>query len=447
MKKNPVEVLIIGAGNRGMYKFGELCKREDINMKVVGVADPDDEKREKMKKEHNIPEENCFKSGEQALKQKRFCDAVINATPDKKHHKISIMALEKGYNLLLEKPMATTAKDCVDIVNAQKKSGKVLSVAHVLRYSPFFQELKKFLDSKELGNMLDIELLEEVGYWHFAHSFVRGNWRKKKDSGPVILTKSCHDMDILTWLIGGDIGILSSTGSLKRFKRQHAPMGSTKRCTEKCKVKKTCPYNAERFYLSVKDPGSVKWPLNVISPIDKSIKARKKALKEGQYGRCVWKCDNDVCDNQNVNIDFLNGVNARFKLTAFGAESTRKIRIYLEGGEIHGDLGKGNIRIIKYKGIKGGDEIKNIEVSAKGAHGGGDEFLLKSFVKAISEKDKASNLTTAKQSLQSHLMAFAAEQSRLKKGDRINFQKYRKRLGLKSKSINIKNFKKKFFRR
>src|SRR3989338_1529713 len=181
---NPVTVLIIGAGNRGMYTFGELCKREDINVKVVAVAEIDDAKRVKMAKEHNLPEDKCFKTGEEALKKDKFCDAVINTTPDKVHHVLSLMALEKGYHLLLEKPMATSVEDCIDIVRAQEKSKTVLSVAHVLRYTPFFQRIKELLESNRLGHMLFMDLLEEIGYWHFAHSFVRGIWSKKKDSGP-----------------------------------------------------------------------------------------------------------------------------------------------------------------------------------------------------------------------------------------------------------------------
>jgi predicted dehydrogenase len=428
--KKPLEVLIIGAGSRGMYLFGELVKREDVNARVFAIAEPDGAKRKKMACEHGISPEYCFETGSDALNLEKMCDAVILTTPDRTHRDLALKALERGYDLLLEKPMATTPEECVDILKAQKKSKKLLSVCHVLRYAPFFQEMKKLLDSKKLGNILSVDLLEEIGYWHFAHSYVRGNWRNKQTSGPVILTKSCHDLDILTWLLESDVSSIASSGSLKHFRSVNAPGGSTNRCTDNCSVKKSCPYNAEKIYLNPRDPSQVSHPQNVISPVDKSVSARRKALKEGPYGRCVFKCDNNVCDNQEVIARFTNGVKARFTLSAFGSSPTRKIRFYLENGEIHGDLTEGSIRMVSYKGVIGEDEIKKIEVSGRGGHGGGDEYLLKNFVKSIEKKDSKYNLTSAEMSLQGHLMCFAAEESRMK-GKPVNFQKYKKRLGLK----------------
>ena len=430
MAKKPLEILIIGAGSRGMYTFGELIKREDINAKVVAVADPSCEKRKKMAEEHNIKETMCFNDGLEALLPDKFCDAVLIATPDRTHSELATKALEKGYSLLLEKPMASNPMDCVNILKAQKDSGNLLSVCHVLRYTPFFQEIKTILDSPKLGKVLSVDLLEEIGYWHFAHSYVRGNWRKKQTSGPVILTKSCHDMDILTWLMESDVSSIASSGSLKYFRKANAPKGSKPTCVDDCVVKTNCPYNAEKLYLNPRDPSQVGWPQNVVSPVDKSIKARRKALENGPYGRCVFQCDNNVCDNQEAIIRFSNGVKARFTLVASGSTPTRKIRFYLEKGEIHGDLSEGSIRIVKYKGLKGGDEIKRIEVSGRGGHGGGDEYLLKSFVKVLEKNDPKYNLTSARQSIQGHLMCFAAEESRMR-GKPVNFQTYKKRLGLK----------------
>jgi predicted dehydrogenase len=429
-KQKPLEVMILGAGNRGIYTYGELCKREDINMKVVAVAEPILERREKMKIEHNLSDYSCFETAEQAFKIPKFCDAVINSTPDRSHHKLSLLALNKGYNLLLEKPMASTPKDCVDILKAQEKTKKVLSVAHVLRYSPFFQKLSDLLSTTKLGKVLSFDLLEEVGYWHYAHSYVRGNWRRKNESGPIILTKCCHDLDIISCFIDDEVKSIFSRGSLKYFRNSNAPKGSTKRCIDDCKVKKICPYNAEKFYLSAKSPEDVRGAVNVISPVDKSLRARKEALKKGPYGRCVYKCDNNVCDNQEVLIRFKNGLTGRFTLISQGSEPTRKIKIYLERGEIQGDLSKGSIRLIKYSGLRGSDTIDSLEVSKRGGHGGGDEYLLKNFVKTINENNPKFNLTTIQKSLDSHLIAFAAEESRLK-GRSVNFQTYKRKLGLK----------------
>lgn len=427
MDKN-LKVLIIGAGNRGMYTYGELSKREDILIEIVGVVEPIDEIREKMRINYNIPLDKCFKDYKEAFSIPNFCDAVIVATPDTKHYSITIEALKKGYHVLLEKPMSPFLEECVEIAKAHEESGKVLSLAHVLRYAPFFQQIKKIIDSKKLGKIITMDLIEEVGYWHYAHSYIRGNWRKKEESGPIILTKSCHDLDILFYLLGSEVKEVFSRGSLEYFKKENAPKGSTERCIENCTIKDKCPYNSEKFYLFEKDVFAIKWPTNVIS-LDNSIDSRKKALEIGAYGRCVFRCDNNVCDNQIVTLYFENHVRATFRLTAFGQKPTRKIKIFLEGGEINGDLSEGSIKIIEYCGSEKDNTLSYEKVSYLGDHGGGDEFLLKNFVKAILENDVSLNYTSARNSLNSHLLAFAAEESRIKNRI-INFQEYKKKIGL-----------------
>ncbi len=424
--KEELNVLIIGAGNRGMYVYAELSKRKDIPIKVSGVAESDPEKLEKMRNLYNIPEELCFKSGKDALLQKRDFDAVIIASPDYTHYELTLMSLNNGYHVLLEKPMSHSPKQCIEIVKAQEKSGKVLSLAHVLRYAPFFQEIKKMIDEKTLGEVQTIDLLEEVGYWHFAHSYVRGNWSKESESGPIILTKSCHDLDILNYLIESDIETVYSTGSLNYFKINNSPPKSTKTCIEKCSVKNTCPYNAERFYLFEKDPLKVGYPANVIS-LEKTIESRKKALKNGPYGKCVFKCNNDVCDNQVVVLNFKNKVRVNFRISAFGQEPIRKIKIYFGNGEINGNLTEGSIRITKYGGTKDKDTLKQEYTNFFGGHGGGDFFLLKNFVQLILGENKKLNLSSAQLSLDSHLLAFAAEKSR-KENIIIDYENYKKEI-------------------
>jgi len=425
----PLKVLIIGAGNRGIYNYGELCKREDVDMKIVSVAEPDNAKREKMRIEHDIPLARCYENGEQALKEDKFCDIVINSTPDKTHHSITIIALEKGYHVLLEKPMATTAKECAEIVIAQKKAKTVLSVAHVLRYSPFFKKIKEVIDSGELGRMLSIDILEEVGYLHYAHSYVRGNWRREDESGPIILTKSCHDMDLINWIIDSPVREIISEGSISYFKKGNAPKGSTNRCIGNCSIKKTCPYNSEKFYLSEAESRKSGFgPMNAFAPDKSSVNAVKKELANGPYGKCVFKCDNDVNDNEEVLIKFKKPIRARFIMSSFGLKHTRKVRIYNEKGEIHGDLSKGSIRIINYTGDELGG-VRTIDVAEKGGHGGGDLFLIKNFVDTIMKNNKGYNLTSAEEILQSHLMCFASEEAR-KTGKPVNFQTYKKKLGL-----------------
>lgn len=403
--ENKLNILIIGAGDRGNL-FANLAI--NYNAKVVAVADPVQKRRELMAETCDIPLERIFSTGEKALKSGLPFDAVYIASPDKSHYRQAKLALKRGYNVLLEKPMSTTAKECINLIKEQEKSGKTLAIFHVLRYAPFFQEIKKILDSGELGKVLNIDLEENIGYWHFAHSFVRGNWRKEEGSSPIILAKSCHDLDIIAWLADSEPEMIYSTGSLKVFKPENAPATSTERCTDGCPVK-DCIYDARKFYLNHKE---VKWPYRVISPEDTSESARLKALQEGQYGRCVFKCGNDVLDNQEVIIEFENGIKANFLLRMGGEQPTRRITIQCEKGEISGNLWKGKINKVFYTGRR--EEIVQEEISTEelGSHGGGDPRLVKDFLNTIRSQSHEESLTSAKKSLQSHLIAFASEISR-----------------------------------
>ncbi|MFW5847069.1 MAG: Gfo/Idh/MocA family protein [Nanoarchaeota archaeon] len=414
--KKKLDVLIIGAGNRGTG-FANSVLNFKIPLKIKAVAEPISEKRKKYSKDYKISKKYLFETGEQALNKNLPFDLVYIATPDRTHVKLALQALDLGYNLILEKPMATNAEDCMKIIKSQEKTGKTLSIMHVLRYAPFFQKLKNIIDSRELGKLLSVDLTERIGYWHFAHSYVRGNWRQESESGPVILTKSCHDLDIISWLVNSKVKNLFSKGSLQFFKKENSPSGAKEKCLD-CPVK-NCIYDAKEFYLT---PKKEEWPYNVIST-DFSKKARINALRNTSYGNCVWKSDNDVCDTQDVSISFENGAQADFRLRFHGTETTRRINLVFEKGEINGDLQSGNILKTNYKGDREKDEVEKIEIKFKGGHGGGDSLLIKNITDALFEANPEKNLTSAEQSLQSHLLAFASEESR-KTGKVIDFQKY-----------------------
>lgn len=418
-------ILVIGAGERGNSHAYNITKN---NLeKIIAVAELDKERRETMAKKYEIPKANIFESGEQALEKKLELGGVYIATQDKSHYPLAISALEKGYNVLLEKPMATTPEECIEIIKAQEKSKKNLTVCHVLRYAPFFQTIKNITDSKELGEIQNIDLTEKVAYWHFAHSYVRGNWRKEKESSPIILAKSCHDLDIISWLIDSKPQTVFSQGSLRFFKKENAPKNSLERCTDGCQA--DCLYDARKFYLNHEK--NVPWPYKTISLTDTSEKARKKAIETERYGKCVFKCDNDVCDTQDVLIEFEKGIRANFMLRSGGDDPTRKIYIQFEKGEIYGDLREGEIIKTKYSARKDQIKMQKIYTKAKGGHGGGDEILINDFIQSLNSNAKE-NLTSAKKSLQSHLLAFASEKSRHsgESGEVINFEKYKKNLGI-----------------
>ena len=411
-----LKALVIGASERG-HALRSNSKLIDIK----AIADIDPIRRDSFAKSYNIPKEMTFSDGREPLNKGLDVDFVYVATNDKSHRDLAVTALENGYNLLLEKPIASSPQGCIDIVEAYKKSGKTMSIFHVLRYAPFFQGIKKEIVSKDIGDIEQIDLTEEVGYWHFAHSYVRGNWKNEHESGPIILTKSCHDLDLLVWLSESKPEAVSSKGSLKFFRKENAPEGALERCTKGCPVK-NCLYDAREFYPK---GDSTKFPFKNVCIGSQTKGSLKKAIQTSNYGVCVFNGDNDVLDNQEVDIVFENGVKANFSLRRGGPDMTRKIRVYGTQGMLDGELISGGLTKTIYSGKKGEDKIEHISFGNLGGHGGGDPLLVGEFIEAV--RTGKPILTSPEESLYSHLTAFAAEESR--KSDKIvSFDNYLKSL-------------------
>jgi len=411
-----LKALVIGAGERG-----HALKSNSELIDIKAIADINPIRRDSFAERYNIPKEMTFSEGKEPLNKRLDVDFVYVATDDRSHRDLAVTALENGYNLLLEKPMASNPEGCIDIVKAHKKSGKIMSVFHVLRYAPFFQGIKKEIVSKNIGDVEQIDLTEEVGYWHFAHSYVRGNWKNEDESGPIILTKSCHDLDLLVWLSESKPEAVSSKGSLKFFRKENAPAGALERCTDGCPINK-CLYDAREFYFSG-DP--TKFPFKNVCIGSQTKGSLKKAIQTGTYGVCVFNGDNDVLDNQEVNVMFENGVEANFSLRRGGPDMTRKIRVYGTHGMLDGELISGELTKTIYSGKKGGDKIEHLSFGNLGGHGGGDPLLVREFIEAV--RTGKPTLTSPEESLYSHLTAFAAEESR-KSGRTVLFNDYLKSL-------------------
>ncbi len=399
---NPIEIIMIGAGNRGYEAYGKIIlKRPDI--KMVAVAEPNDIKRERFSKEHKIPPDRQFKTWEEVFVKEKFAHGVIIATMDRMHIEPAISAIKKGYKILLEKPIGVSIEEIKELYKIAKEYNASITVAHVLRYTAFFRKLKELLQKKVIGELIGINLVENIGFFHFAHSFVRGNWRNSNTSAPSILAKSCHDLDILTFLTNEKSQYLSSFGELRYFKKENAPEGAKERCLD-CDL--DCPYDAKKIYL-IDYNG---WPVSVISE-DLSLEGRLKALRENPYGRCVYYSDNNVVDHQTVSIRFKNGVYASFIMTAFTNKITRKIYLYGSHGEIYGDLDEKKIVI---QSFDRGEEIINLNLPFRDlvGHAGGDEGIVDEFVRLMKGeiKETSSNIEEA---IESHLMAFSAEEARL----------------------------------
>jgi predicted dehydrogenase len=335
-----------------------------------------------------------------------MADAVIIATQDADHVAPAIAAAEKGYDILLEKPMATTEQGCREIVAAVKRSGVMLGVCHVLRYTPYFRKMREIVQSGVLGQVVSFRHLEQVQFWHQAHSYVRGNWRKESAASPMILAKSSHDLDILLFILGIPCKRLSSFGGLSHFNSAHKPTGAADRCID-CQVL-DCPYSASRFYESRLAQGLTGWPVNVITQ-DLTEAGVRKALSEGPYGLCVYSTDNDVVDHQTINFEFEGGVSGTFTMTAFTIEGGRRTDVYGSHGELRGD--GSTIEIFRFSdGSRQSYDFSGLKDGADSGHMGGDFGIMRDFVHAVRTREGiASSVET---SLSSHIMAFAAERSR-----------------------------------
>ncbi len=400
-----VTAILVGAGARGQV-YAAYAKQHPEELKIVAVAEPKRERQEHFCREYGIDLDAQYDDWTELLAQPKLADAALIATLDDQHTGPAVEALNKGYHVLLEKPMSNQEEECRAIADAAKKSGKVLSVCHVLRYTPFFRTIKRLINEDALGEVVSISLIENVAYWHFAHSYVRGNWRNEAASSPMILAKSCHDMDILVWLMGKRCRAVSSFGSMQYFNEEHAPAGAPLRCSDGCPHSKDCIYEDRKLYLT----GNTNWPVDMLTT-DLTPAGIEKALREGPYGRCVYHCDNDVADRQVVNLEFEGGGVASFTLTAFTGDCTRMIRITGTKGDLEGNLDKNHLVFHRF-----GKDAEEVEVPVPESnntygHAGGDYYLMQDFVRAV-QGEEGRNQTDAEVSLQSHLICFAAEKAR-----------------------------------
>lgn len=416
-----VRIAIAGVGSRGKNAYGlELLNMKD-RAKVVAVADIDPERLALAGDAHGVPDEMRFSSAEAMLAMPKLADAMLVCTQDRQHVPHAVAALKKGYDVMMEKPISPKLEDLQEITKVARENGRRVVVCHVLRYTPFFQTIKKTIDSGVLGEIVSIQALENVRYWHQAHSFVRGNWRREEDTSPMILAKCCHDLDYLVWLCGKKCERVSSYGSLMYFKESNAPEGAALRCTQGCKAKESCPYDAEKIYLTNKDTGilcgNVEWPIDVLAenPTEEKI---RHAIETGPYGRCVFHCDNDVVDHQIVNMQMEGGASLSLTMSAFTSIGGRTIKVMGTLGDLWGDMHENRIRI----GIFGKEpQIIDLGREEKdfAGHGGGDRLLMEQFVDLLQGKEPDGTVTTLETSVESHLVALAAEKSRLENGESI----------------------------
>ncbi len=417
MKK--LTIAIAGLGSRGGRTYAPCVNLFPDLLELTAIADIDPLRVKEIAAEYQVPSDACFSSAEELLKQDQLADALFLCTQDRDHVRQAILALKKGYHLLMEKPISPVPEECELLARTARECGRHVVICHVLRYTPFFSKLKSILDEGRIGEIVTIQAIENVGYWHQAHSFVRGNWRNSETTSPMCLQKTCHDFDLYLWLAKKTPKTVTSMGNTYFFKPECAPEGAALRCLDGCKVKDSCPFDAEKIYLTNErtgvDQGKKGWPADVLSlhPTHDSI---LEAIQTGPYGRCVFHCDNNVVDHQITNILNTDGSTISFSMSGFTSDgASRYCKIMGTKGDIIADMSKNTIDI----GIFGQPhEVIDVSQLAKdfSGHGGGDNQMVKEFAEMILTGKEPAGITSLQDSLNSHYVAFAAEKSRLNNG-------------------------------
>ena len=417
-----LKVILIGAGNRGC-NYVRLAKENcPEKLDVVAIADPDLSRGREIIEAYGIPEEMIFDDWKKVLALPKFADAAIIATQDNNHFEPACAALLAGYDLLLEKPVAPTAEECLGISDLANSLGRKVVVCHVLRYAPFFETVKHIIDSGRIGKVVNIVHTECVGNIHQSHSYVRGNWRDSKESSPMILAKSCHDLDIVQWLLGKECTRVQSFGSLSYFRPENAPEGAPEYCIQSCPHESECVYSAVKIYKERQFPVWVRYVTKKENATDEEI---EKIISKTNYGKCIFKCGNDVVDHQVVNLEYEGGETVSFTMSAFN-KGGRKINVMGTAGELWANMSDKTVHIFDFKTR----EIETIDVlnyvkdeSIVGGHGGGDLGIVKAFCEYLTGEYKGNAVSDISTSVGNHLVAFAAESSRLE-GKVINMDEF-----------------------
>lgn len=419
MKK--LTAVVLGYGMRGQT-YAKYTQDNPDQMEVVAVAEPIKVRQENAKKMHNLSDDAIYNDWKEIVALPKMADFAIIAMQDDMHYEPALACIEKGYNILLEKPMAPTAKECKEIARAAEKKGVKVIVCHVLRFTQFYGMLKDIIDSDKIGEVMSVDAIECVGNVHQSHSFVRGNWRNSDESSPMILAKSCHDTDIIQWLIGKKCKKVSSFGSLSYFTGANRPEGAPDYCVQGCPKGDECPYNAIKLYYDDKENG---WFRSVAAntldnPSDELV---MEAIQKGPYGRCVFNCDNNVVDHQVVNMEFEGGATVTFTMNAFN-KGGRRISIFGTKGELTGSLDTGKVNVYSFDTKETTEyDVKNIGNSITSGHGGGDTGIMVELLKYFNGEEPSKSVCDINTSYMNHLISFAAENSRVN-GTVIDLEEY-----------------------
>lgn len=418
-----LKAIIVGAGHRGVL-YASYANSHPDRLQIVGVADPDPLRRQKAAEQHDIPPSMQWESSEELAALPRQADFVINGTMDHHHVPTSVPLLEAGYDILLEKPFATNEAEMWELVEAARRNERRVAICHVLRYAPFYAEIRRRVAEGAIGDILNVQLTEHVSYHHMAVGFVRGKWNSEASChSTMLMAKSCHDLDLLVWMKSGVRPLrVGSFGSNFQFVPEKAPEGAGTRCLVDCPIEEDCLYSARKHYIDHPH----RWSFYVwasMEHLDKpTLEDKIESLKtDNPYGRCVWKCDNDVVDHQSVAVDFEDGCTGTMNMIGGTAKPGRSIHLLGTHGEIEGAIEDSRF-VIRHIDTRPGHEYSEEEVDINalgdssgvtGGHGGGDLRLVDDFVRALSGEEPSISWTGLEDSVSGHLVGFSADRARV----------------------------------
>lgn len=423
-EKRPLTAVIVGAGNRGML-YASYASTHPDELRIVGVADPSPFRRARAAGTFGIPPEGRFASVEDLAARGRIADFAINGTMDQHHVATSIPLVEAGYDLLLEKPIATRPEDMFQLAETARRRRTRIFVCHVLRYTPFYSALRERVQAGEIGELLNLQLTEHVGYHHMATAFVRGKWgRRNHCQSAMLMAKCCHDLDLMTWLKSGVEPVaVSSFGSRMFFRPEKAPEGAGTRCLVDCPIEPECSYSARKLYLGT----AARWPSYVWADEEESELSEERKAESlrttNPHGRCVWRCDNDVVDHQTVAVEFADGATGTLNMVGGAARPSRCIHLIGATGEIEGKFEDSRFVIRRLDADSERDfteeeitvDIQGDMYGMRGGHGGGDMRLVADFLRVLRGGEPSPSCTDIEESITGHRIGFAADEAMLEK--------------------------------
>lgn len=403
-----LKVLLIGGGNRGV-RYAENMRRFPERYEIVALAEPVEGRRMEVKEAFGIADNMCFKNWDECFDKGKLADIVVIATQDRDHYIPTMKAISLGYDVMLEKPISPSAKECIDIARYAREMNVRVVVCHVMRYTPHYTTIKNLIDSGEMGDILTINHEENVGHTHHALSFVRGPWGNSERSSNMLLAKSCHDLDLIPWLLNKKCKKIQSFGSLSYFQKENAPKDAPERCHEGCPHEPTCPYSALKLYVRSE---RIFWRKHATQMTNPTVEDAMNLLRTTQYGKCIFKCDNDVVDHQTVNMLFEDNVTATFTMSSTN-KGGRWTHIMGTKKEAFIDGAQAPIRLFDLET----NETTEIEMHGGGegaefGHGGGDYGIIRDMYDYFVGNETGNQISDIEISAENHLLVFAAEQAR-----------------------------------